>query len=513
MPVQFYSYDVPTAKVAGYPNWLNRGVGGLKMTMPRNSRILWTIPLLIAVCLVSTPAEAKYGGGTGEPNDPYQIATAEDLMLLGESPEDYDKHFILTADIDLDPNLPGRKVFDAAVIGVSPETPFVGVFDGNGHTILHLTAGGGFWWWSGDFLGLFGVLGSGASVSNLGLEAVEVYGNMCVGGLAGSNGGSITASYCTGTVSGGTYIYVGGLVGSNGGSITASYSTCTVTGHQNVGGLVGYNGGNITASSSTGTVSGSFWSVGGLVGYNIGIITSSYGTGTVNGTNDVGGLVGSNDYLPGLEEVQGIITSCYSVGSVTGYDWVGGLVGMNRHSSISGSYSTGTVNGTNLVGGLVGWNDHGSITTSYGTATVNGGTRVGGLVGYSSGSITMSYSTGAITGGEDVGGLVGRNRGSSAVVSICFWDIETSGLLNMCGSQLDDAMGCDDSYGKTTDEMQVAGTFLDADWDFVDIWGIGENQTYPYLRKYSAADINQDETINFPDLAILSENWLAGDTP
>ena len=89
------------------------------MTTSSRSRILLTIPLLIAFCLVSFPAQAQYGGGTGEPNDPYQIATAEDLMLLGESPEDYDKHFILTTDTDLDPNLPGRKVFDKAVIAVA----------------------------------------------------------------------------------------------------------------------------------------------------------------------------------------------------------------------------------------------------------------------------------------------------------------------------------------------------------------------------------------------------------
>jgi len=38
--------------------------------------------LLIEVCLMSFPAYAKYSGGTGEPNDPYQIATAERLMLL-----------------------------------------------------------------------------------------------------------------------------------------------------------------------------------------------------------------------------------------------------------------------------------------------------------------------------------------------------------------------------------------------------------------------------------------------
>ncbi|UCD00010.1 MAG: right-handed parallel beta-helix repeat-containing protein, partial [Phycisphaerales bacterium] len=89
---------------------------------------------------------AKYSGGIGEPNDPYQIATAEDLIALGETPEDYDKHFILTADIDLDPNLPGRKVFDKAVIASTTSweerIPFTGVFDGNSHSICHLTING-----------------------------------------------------------------------------------------------------------------------------------------------------------------------------------------------------------------------------------------------------------------------------------------------------------------------------------------------------------------------------------
>ena len=86
------------------------------MTTARSSRVLRMIPLLIALCVVSFPAYGKYGGGTGEPNDSYQIATAEDLMVLGETPDDYDKHFILTADIDLDPNLSGRKAFDKAVM-------------------------------------------------------------------------------------------------------------------------------------------------------------------------------------------------------------------------------------------------------------------------------------------------------------------------------------------------------------------------------------------------------------
>ncbi len=92
----------------------------------------------------------KYGGGSGTPEDPYQIATAEDLVSLGETPEDYDKHFILTDDIDLDPNLPGCKVFDEAVIAPDTSdteewfqgTAFTGVFDGNRHIISNLTIQG-----------------------------------------------------------------------------------------------------------------------------------------------------------------------------------------------------------------------------------------------------------------------------------------------------------------------------------------------------------------------------------
>jgi hypothetical protein len=56
---------------------------------------------MILIYLFCLPANGQYSGGPGEPNDPYQIATAEDLILLGDSPEDYDEQFILTADIDL----------------------------------------------------------------------------------------------------------------------------------------------------------------------------------------------------------------------------------------------------------------------------------------------------------------------------------------------------------------------------------------------------------------------------
>ena len=253
---------------------------------------------IVAVALfllsVASAVTAKYSGGTGEANDPYRIATAADLIVLGETPGDYDKHFVLTADIDLDPKLPGRKVFDKAVIAPAGSS-FTGLFDGKGHTILRLTI-------EGDrLLGLFGSLQSGAEVKNLGVVDVNITGSgQSVGGLVGYiEMGAVTGCYSSGSVSG-PGSGVGGLVGDNRGSIAASYSSSEVSNSasggfegERAGGLVGSNSGSIGTSYSRGSVSGGM-DAGGLVGYNGGTIAASYSTGAVSGIwlAFVGGLVG-----------------------------------------------------------------------------------------------------------------------------------------------------------------------------------------------------------------------------
>jgi len=224
---------------------------------------------------VNAVAIRKYAGGTGEPDNPYQISTAEDLITLGENPEDYDKHFILTADIDLNTNLSDEKVFDRAVIAPDINdtetgfqgTGFTGVFDGNGHTISHLTIQGE------GCLGLFGKLDSGSNVRNLGVVDVNITGSgLYAGGLAGQNSGEISVCYSTGVVIAGRS--VGGLVGYNSGNgiITNCASHCTVSGFENIGGLLGNNGYGINC-----------W------------VIRCFSTGMVTGTEDVGGLVGDND--------------------------------------------------------------------------------------------------------------------------------------------------------------------------------------------------------------------------
>jgi parallel beta-helix repeat protein len=90
------------------------------------------------------PDEIKYGGGTGEPNDPYLIYTAEQLNTIGLNQEDADKHFKLMADIDL--SAYQGDSFNQIGFYDPPEfapywwhPPFTGVFDGNNHTISNIS--------------------------------------------------------------------------------------------------------------------------------------------------------------------------------------------------------------------------------------------------------------------------------------------------------------------------------------------------------------------------------------
>jgi hypothetical protein len=323
--------------------------------------------------MAAIPDEAKYSGGAGESNDPYQIATAEDLMLLGESNEDYGKHFILTADIDLDPNLDGHRIFDRAVI--APDTndiepgfqgsSFTGIFDGNGRIISHIMIEGE------DSLGLFGFLGDGAEVKKLGVVDVRI---------TGSDWGA--------------------------------------------GGLVGFNSGTVTGCYSTGMVNGTS-RTGGLVGHNDGIVTSCYSDCVVSGGEPVGGLVGANGFT-GIPGPSGTLANCYSTGAVSGTSCVGGLLGDNAHGDVINCFSTGMVNGVSRIGGLVG-STQGTVTGCYSTGAVTGYELVGGLLGDNSGSVSYCYSIGVVRGVKNVGGLVGANLGS---VHNCFWDIDTSGFAS-----------------------------------------------------------------------------------
>jgi hypothetical protein len=314
-------------------------------------------------------ADMGWLAGQGTIDSPYRIDTADQLILLSKAGILWDKHFLLGADIDLNPGLPGRQIFGQAVIPV-----FAGIFDGADHVISNLRIEGTL------NAGLFGTLTSDAEVRNVGVADAQISGrDESAAGLVGNNHGSIVSCFSTGAIMLGARSEFSGDV-------------------RDVGGLAGRNDGNIIASFSTATVGG-IGHVGGLAGWNDGSIVSCYSTGAVSGSRDDRG-----DRNP--------------------------------------------VEGT--AGGLVGWNLY-------------------------RGDIRSSYSIGPVSGTDYVGGFAGENYGS---IDASFWNIQSSGQTESAGGT-----------GMTTGEMQMAGTFLSAGWDFIDetangtddIWRILEGQDYPRL--------------------------------
>lgn len=85
---------------------------------------------------------------------------------------------------------------------------FTGSFDGQGHVISNFSIDRS----SLNFIGLFGVVGSGGLVQNIGLEGGSVTGQDVVGALAGRNeGGTVQNTYAAGQVEGDAD--TGGLIG------------------------------------------------------------------------------------------------------------------------------------------------------------------------------------------------------------------------------------------------------------------------------------------------------------
>ena len=302
----------------------NRGFGGLVL-------------LSLAIFALTFPAQAqKYGGGTGTAESPYLIYDADDMQSIGSDPNYWDAHFKLMANINLSAYTGTEFNIIGRYFGYNDpcNTPFEGVFDGNGHTIsnfTHTSTGA-------DYVGLFGyVTGQTAEIKDLGLISPDINAatGTRVAALAGHiDGGTISDCY----VEGGSVIgnkYVGGLAGKAADAIIQRcFATCNVTGNDwGTGGLIG-DASNTTISEcyATGSVTAQQWGTGGLVGHQYrGQILTSYATGPVTGNNyGVGGLVGNGEEI--------FIAYCYAAGSVTGVDEVGGFVGYLHTSDILASF-------------------------------------------------------------------------------------------------------------------------------------------------------------------------------
>lgn len=488
-------------------------------------QLLYLIVLLALTGIVF----GKYSGGTGEPNDPYLIATPNDLNSIGLDSNDWDKHFLMTADI----NMAGITGDSFNIIGYKtpwsdPNTkPFSGIFDGANHVISNFSYEGN----TIRYTALFGFInGPTAEIKNLTLLRprvksvhdlypppvgalagaieqgcisrchiidVNVEGMSQIGGIAGPSGARITECEVTGVIKG--YYAVGGIVGTNGGEITKSDANVYIECYADGGAIAGENfWGKINDCNSIGVICGTGYELGGFTGRNgHGMISNCSADVNVTGGNYVGGFVGSNYYAE--------ISNCIARGNVFGNIGVGGFFGENIwESTIEKCFFEGSVAGSIDVGGFGG---SGSATTinSYCKAKVEGDQDIGGFIGYSltnTQSLSNCFCSSTVSGNVLVGAFLGRAYVGSS--SGCFWDKTVAGDVNGLGDADDPGL-----IGLPTAQMQQRSTFADAGWDMVNIWDIGENQIYPFLRKHLPSDIDKDGETNFYDFAILAENWLS----
>lgn len=229
--------------------------------------------------------------------------------------------------------------------------------------------------------------------------------------------------------------------------------------------------------------------------------------GCISGELHVGGLTGMSHCFEHKDGCNGIISGCYAKVYVTGRSAVGGLVGSN-YANIDSCFTTGKVTGVDYVGGLTGINaDLGgaNVSNSYSLANVQGHSLVGGFIGdlrlQSDKIIKNCFSAGAVDGNNSTGAFIGEIEDN--IYLSCFWDASINPDINGISDGSDPNV-----IGLPTVQMQQRQTFTEAGWDMLNIWDIGENQTYPFLRTHPPSDINKDDQTNLLDLAILAQNWL-----
>jgi len=148
---------------------------------------------------------------------------------------------------------------------------------------------------------------------------------------------------------------------------------------------------------------------------------------------------------------------------------IGGLVGTLRSSLVSDSYFYGSYqnhSGFNPFGGLVGIIDESSET------------RIQNCYATTNEIYPMSNWVGGIC-------VSVYSFGSLPIFSNNFWNSEITGIDVPSSSP---TTGFPDmtSYGLLTSQMVTASTYINAGWDFVNVWDINSdiNNGYPFIRTH-----------------------------
>jgi len=205
---------------------------------------------------------------------------------------------------------------------------FRGSFDGQGHKIRDLYINDP----DGCEAGLFGFVGEGGIIKNITVVNVTVTGCERVVGLVELSEGIVRSFAGIGLL-----WVAGGLVGYNGGTVSNSYSSGSVTGDGEVGGLIGHNSGTVSNSYSSANVTSHDY-VGGLAGDNSGTVSNSYSSGSVTAGNSTGGLAGFN---------EGVVSNCFWDMRTSGQTTSAG--GMGKNTTEMQNITTFSSAGWNII--------------------------------------------------------------------------------------------------------------------------------------------------------------------
>lgn len=302
--------------------------------MKKKSRIR---TIFIGLCLMFLMSLPVYAAETESENvieSRLTISNKREFLEFAENCrlDKFSENLIVSLEADID--LTGNK-FDGIPI-------FCGMFEGNHHTISGLNI-----LEDGSAKGLFRYLTESAVVQNLSVKGkVAPQGSRStIGGLAGSNAGTILNCSFSGEVKGKDY--VGGFVGIN--EVTGTIENCQsegkIQGTHFVGGIAGENYGVIRECTNLANVNTEVQKNNLEVSdISIETLTGSEATYTVT---DVGGIAGSS---------SGVIRGCDNQGTVGyqhfGYN-VGGIAG-SQVGYIFDCENQGQIMGRKEVGGIVG---------------------------------------------------------------------------------------------------------------------------------------------------------------
>ena len=275
--------------------------------------VVMTTMLLPATALAAT-SSVPFAGGDGTAQNPYQVATAEQLNAVRD---ELSAHYVLVSDIDLS----GDTWIPIGTTNAS----FSGSFDGSGHTISHLTSG---YFNSENYAGLFGYCDTGY-ICNVHIKDSSIVLTLSDRGI---NAGGIVGSLGRdGRVEGCTYN------GSIQITITGSYGS-------SVGGIVGWSQGEITSCTNNSNivvdgVDGYDDAVGGIVGTSYADIENCKNNGNISSDDYAGGIIGTYN---SRNRVYPTVSSCSNNGEISA-KYAGGITAKASGATIDKCANSGRI--------------------------------------------------------------------------------------------------------------------------------------------------------------------------